>query len=68
MKTDKNFKLPKSIKRMLSSIEDKEQKRLWKDAFIWSESTKGERMTMMYDVSPSGKMPRKVTEKQNANG
>lgn len=68
---DKNFKLPKSVKRMLSGIEDKEQRRLWKDAYISAELNNGPRMMMNYDIGTNGKPPRKVTEnleKQNGNG
>jgi hypothetical protein len=65
---DKNFKLPKSVKRILSAIEDKEQRRLWKDAFISAEMNDAPRMTMNYDIGVNGKPPRKVMEKQNANG
>lgn len=68
---DKNFKLSKTAKRALSAIQDKEQRRLWKEAFISAELSDAPRMMMTYDISPSGKIPRKAIEnmeKQNANG
>jgi hypothetical protein len=67
-KADSNFKLSKANKLMLGSIQDKELRRLWKKAFINAELNEAPRMTMAYDIGPNGKPPRKVTEKQNANG
>jgi hypothetical protein len=67
-KLDSTFKLSKADKLMLGSIQDKELRRLWKKAFIEAELNNAPRMTMAYDIGLNGKPPRKVTEKQNANG
>lgn len=67
-KLDSNFKLSKANKLMLGSIQDKELRRLWKKAFIQAELNDSPKMTMTYDIGLNGKPPRKVTEKQNANG
>jgi len=67
MKTDKNFKLSKSVKRMLAALPDKESRRVWKEAFIQAETNTASRLTMNYDVSPSGKIPRKAQEKADVN-
>jgi hypothetical protein len=64
---DKNFKLHKKYKRILASLETKEERRIWKDAYISAEQNDNPKLTMNYDVSPSGKIPRRVTEKQNEN-
>jgi len=67
MKTDKNFRLSKSAKRILAAISDKESRRVWKEAFIQAETNNAGRAVMNYDVSPSGKIPRKVLEKPDVN-
>jgi hypothetical protein len=67
MKKDKNFKLSKSAKRILAALSDKEQRRLWKEAYISAELNDSPKMAMSYDVSPSGKIPRKVQERPDVN-
>ncbi len=67
MKTDKNFRLSKSAKRILASLPDKESRRVWKEAFIQAETNTSGRVMMNYDVSPSGKIPRKAQEKTDVN-
>ena len=52
---------------MLAALPDKESRRVWKEAFIQAETNTASRLTMNYDVSPSGKVPRKAQEKADVN-
>lgn len=62
MKVDKNFKLSKSAKRILAALPTKEERLSWKKAFIQAESNTADRMMMNYDITPSGKKPRKAQQ------
>lgn len=65
MKVDKNFKLSKSTKRILSLLSTKEERLSWKKGYIQAESNTADRMVMNYDVAPSGKKPRKAQQLDN---
>lgn len=56
IKTDKNFRISKSTKRLMATLQG-EARRLFKLAMISAEvsASKNERMTMMYDVNINGK-------------
>lgn len=63
MKQDKNFKMSSKAKIILANIDDKNERVKWKKALISAELNDETRMMMLYDVTPSGKIPRKAKEK-----
>lgn len=65
MKVDKNFKLSKAAKRVLATLPTKEERSTWKKAFIQAESNTADRMVMNYDITPSGKKPRRTQQQDN---
>lgn len=67
MKQDKSFRLSKTSKRIISSLATKDERNKWLKAFIQAELNDSPRMMMNYDVSPSGKIPRKVKGQESQN-
>lgn len=65
MKVDKNFKLSKAAKCVLATLLTKEERSSWKKAFIHAESNTSDRMAMDYDITSSGKKPRKAQQQEN---
>ena len=67
-KRDGNYRMSNSIKMIYSGM-SKEQRTVWRDSLVDADITRqsNERVMMLYDVSPSGKVPKKA-KIVNVNG